>query len=54
MKYMIVYGKTDPLTAYRNTLEEAKCLEEKLKNSGYTVDIWEKDENGARKIKNEK
>lgn len=54
MKYMIVYCKTNPLTTYRNTIEEAKCLEEKLKNSGYTVDIWEEDENGARKIKNEK
>lgn len=50
MKYMIVYCKTAPTIAYRNTLDAAKDLAQQLKRCGYTVNIWEQDAEGARPI----
>lgn len=50
--YTITYSKTQPMTAVRETLEQALELAERLKAAGYAVDIWERSETGTRQIKN--
>lgn len=51
MRYRIVYTKTQPLTAWRDTLDEARTLAEMLTAAGYSVDIWEDTGDAARRIK---
>lgn len=52
-KYRIVYGKSGlPLAAYRDSLEEAVNLANRLSFVGYYyVNIWEVTEAGAKEIK---
>lgn len=51
MRYRIIYAKAQPLTAWRNTLEEAQALAETLTAAGYSVNIWEDTGDAARRIR---
>lgn len=50
MRYQILYSKRgDPLTAWRDSEQEAKALSERLRKVGYEVTVWLHSEAGARK-----
>lgn len=48
--YTIIYSKTQPMTAVRETLELARELAAQLEAAGYAVDIWERSESGTRRV----
>ena len=50
MKYQIIYTKTVPAIAWRDTLAESEALARQMTRYGYTVSVWEHTENGAREI----
>ena len=54
MKYKILYSKTNssalPMVRYEDTKGTAIEIAERLKASGYTVNVWEVSEAGAKQI----
>lgn len=51
MKYQIICTKTATTTAYRATQAEAEALASRMERMGYLVNIWERDEHGARPLR---
>lgn len=50
-RYRIVYSKQGyPMTAWKDSIDEARELAERLRKTGYTVDVWEYTETAAREI----
>lgn len=54
MKYKILYSKTYssalPMVRYEETKDAAIEIAERLKTFGYTVNVWEQTETGAKQI----
>ena len=54
MKYKILYSKTNssalPMVRYEETKDAALEIAERLKTFGYTVNVWEVSETGAKQI----
>lgn len=54
MQYKILYSKTHssalPMVHYKDTKGEAIEIAERLKVFGYTVNVWEVSETGAKQI----
>lgn len=54
MKYKILYSKTNssalPMVRYEDTKGAAIEIAERLKTFGYTVNVWEVSETGAKQI----
>ena len=49
-RYQIVYSKGGfPLHLWRSTAEEARGAATGFRAAGYSVDVWEHTEEGARK-----
>lgn len=50
-RYRILYAKHgDPITAWEETPLEALARVHQLEAAGYSVDIWEHNEAGAREL----
>lgn len=50
-RYHIVYGKNGiPMSAWRETIEEAHAIVKQLRRAGYLVDVWERTKDGSRQI----
>lgn len=51
-RYQILYNKAGfPLCVWKSSEEEARSFANRFRAAGYSVDVWEHTELGARKVK---
>lgn len=49
-RYQIIYAKHNSLTTWTDDVAEAVAMARRLRYCGYTVSVWEHNEDGAHEL----